>query len=224
VRAINPRQVRIDHLLEKLWVLEENGEQNRAALLRRTSDPDADTLLAEMSRDGLVESQDGVVSLGGAGRARAEMLVRRRRLAERLLTDVLSVSGDEAESQACHFEHILSPEVTETVCTFLGHPPTCPHGRPIPRGGCCSNAVRDHMRPLVVRLKELPIGQQARVIFITPRFLTRLSRLATLGLTPGSEIRLHQRHPSYVLEIGETTVAVDPEIAEEIYVKSLTPP
>jgi DtxR family Mn-dependent transcriptional regulator len=224
VRPVNPRQVRIDHLLERLWVLEENGEPNRAALLKRTSDPDADALLSEMAREGLVDSRDGTVTLAGAGRARAERLVRRRRLAERLLTDVLSVPGDEAQSQACHFEHILSPEVTETVCTFLGHPPTCPHGRPIPRGRCCASAVRDHMRPLVVRLKELPIGQEARVVFITPRFLTRLSRLATLGLTPGSSIRLHQRHPSYVLEIGETTVALDSEIAEEIYVKSVPPP
>jgi DtxR family Mn-dependent transcriptional regulator len=47
-----------------------------------------------------------------------------------------------AEEQACYFEHILSPAVTDSICAFLGHPRLCPHGRPIPRGACCSAAPR----------------------------------------------------------------------------------
>ena len=63
---------------------------------------------------------------------------RAHRLAERLFTDVLSLRDEEAvESNACQFEHILSPELTDRICTFLGHPETCPHGSPIPRGKCC---------------------------------------------------------------------------------------
>ena len=46
------------------------------------------------------------------------------------------------ETNACTFEHILSPEVTDRICTFLGHPKTCPHGSPIPPGECCQNAAR----------------------------------------------------------------------------------
>ena len=58
-----------------------------------------------------------------------------------------------------------------------------------------------------------------RIVFIAPKFHDRMDRLAALGVIPGSELRLHQRSPSYVIEIGETTIALDPEIAGEIYVK-----
>jgi Mn-dependent DtxR family transcriptional regulator len=49
-------------------------------------------------------------------------------------------SESEIEQQACKFEHILSPEATDKICTFLGHPRTCPHGSPIPEGDCCLEA------------------------------------------------------------------------------------
>jgi putative ABC transport system ATP-binding protein len=72
------------------------------------------------------------------GRQRAEDVIRRHRLAERLFIQTFNVSDEqEVEEQACKFEHILSPEATNRICTFLGHPETCPHGSPIPRGECC---------------------------------------------------------------------------------------
>jgi Mn-dependent DtxR family transcriptional regulator len=49
-------------------------------------------------------------------------------------------SESEIEQQACKFEHILSPEATDKICTFLGHPRTCPHGAPIPPGVCCGSS------------------------------------------------------------------------------------
>src|SRR5713226_3001400 len=79
-----------------------------------------------------------VVELTARGRQRAADIIRRHRLAERLFTDSLALESEsEIEQQACKFEHILSPEATEKICTFLGHPRTCPHGAPIPRGQCC---------------------------------------------------------------------------------------
>jgi len=79
-----------------------------------------------------------VVELTARGRQRAADIIRRHRLAERLFTDSLALESEsEIEQQACKFEHILSPEATEKICTFLGHPRTCPHGAPIPRGRCC---------------------------------------------------------------------------------------
>ena len=50
-------------------------------------------------------------------------------------------SESEIEQQACKFEHILSPEATDKICSFLGHPRTCPHGAPIPPGPCCQTKV-----------------------------------------------------------------------------------
>ena len=75
------------------------------------------------------------------GHARARSVIRRHRLAERLFVDTLALrDNDSIESNACTFEHILSPEVTDRICAFLGHPQTCPHGSPIPPGECCEKA------------------------------------------------------------------------------------
>src|SRR5271165_6775441 len=82
-----------------------------------------------------------VVELTERGRQRAADIIRRHRLAERLFTDSLALENEsEIEQQACKFEHILSPEATEKICTFLGHPRTCPHGAPIPPGPCCGRS------------------------------------------------------------------------------------
>jgi putative ABC transport system ATP-binding protein len=81
----------------------------------------------------------GIVELTPRGRQRAADIIRRHRLAERLFTDSLALDSEtEIEQQACKFEHILSPEATDKICAFLGHPRTCPHGAPIPPGTCCS--------------------------------------------------------------------------------------
>src|SRR5947208_16599006 len=86
---------------------------------------------------------------------RAADIIRRRRLAERLFTDSLALDSEtEIEQQACKFEHILSPKATDKICTFLGHPRTCPHGAPIPPGACCGKEL--HSASLVA-------GRQGRV-------------------------------------------------------------
>jgi putative ABC transport system ATP-binding protein len=83
-----------------------------------------------------------VVELTPRGRQRAADIIRRHRLAERLFTDSLALESEsEIEQQACKFEHILSPEATDKICTFLGHPRTCPHGAPIPAGQCCGRTA-----------------------------------------------------------------------------------
>ncbi len=82
-----------------------------------------------------------LVEFTDRGRAKASDIIRRHRLAERLFTQTLEMENEaEIEQQACKFEHILSPEATEKICTLLGHPATCPHGAPIPAGPCCAKA------------------------------------------------------------------------------------
>jgi putative ABC transport system ATP-binding protein len=79
-----------------------------------------------------------IVELTPRGQKRAADIIRRHRLAERLFTDSLAMDSEtEIEQQACKFEHILSSEATDKICTFLNHPRTCPHGSPIPPGPCC---------------------------------------------------------------------------------------
>ena len=91
-----------------------------------------------------VSTGDGsmIVELTPRGRLRAADIIRRHRLAERLFTDSLALDSEsEIEQQACKFEHILSPEATDKICSFLGHPRTCPHGAPIPLGPCCERGL-----------------------------------------------------------------------------------
>jgi putative ABC transport system ATP-binding protein len=89
-----------------------------------------------------------IVELTPRGRERAGSIIRRHRLAERLFTDSLAMDSEsEIEQQACKFEHILSPEATDKICAFLGHPKTCPHGAPIPPGVCCGvDADNDNLQ------------------------------------------------------------------------------
>jgi putative ABC transport system ATP-binding protein len=83
-----------------------------------------------------------VIEFTERGRQRAADVIRRHRLAERLFTDTLAMDSEsEIEQQACKFEHILSPDATDKICTFLGHPRTCPHGAPIPPGACCGRGM-----------------------------------------------------------------------------------
>jgi hypothetical protein len=80
----------------------------------------------------------GEVHLTETGSRRARDVIRRHRLAERLFTDTFAIEDAEAHVQACRFEHIITPELDQRICSFLGHPKTCPHGNAIPPGECCS--------------------------------------------------------------------------------------
>jgi DtxR family Mn-dependent transcriptional regulator len=211
---------RIDEILELIWTLREKGVSDMDHLLEMTQDGEVRSILRWMIKDGLFDMEGNRVVLKERGEEKAKELIRRHRLTERLLSEIFGMSEEEVEEQACKLEHILSPGVTESVCTFLGHPPTCIHGKPIPRGECCSKFKRE-MKPLVTPLEELGLGEEGRIVFIVPKSHQRLDRLSTLGLIPGSIVRMHQKNPSHVLQIGETTLALDSEIVRDIYVKKV---
>jgi putative ABC transport system ATP-binding protein len=146
-------QIRFDHLLEQIWICGEEGKPALTATLRAegpagvgqlplvTQEP-AVRVLSRMADLRLVELNNGDVHLTPSGSSRARDVVRRHRLAERLFKDTFSIDDSEAHTQACKFEHIISPELDQRICTFLGHPETCPHGNPIPPGPCCPSSSR----------------------------------------------------------------------------------
>jgi len=209
---------RIDELLELIWTLRERGVSDLDHLLETTQDVEARSIIRKMIKDDLFQVEGNRMILKERGEEKAREIIRRHRLTERLLSEIFEMSEEEVEEEACKLEHILSPAVTESVCTFLGHPPTCIHGKPIPRGECCAKFKKE-MKPLVIPLEELGLGEEGRIVFIAPKSHQRLDRLSTLGIVPGSVIRMHQKNPSYVLQIGETTLALDRDIVKNIYVK-----
>ncbi len=211
----------LEHMLHLVWSLEEEGDQRMETVVSRwEQNDDPQPLVERVIGGGLAVLEDGEFRLSAEGRKRAEEIVRRHRLAEYLLSEVFLLDEDQYEKNACEFEHILSPEVTESICTLLGHPPVCPHGRHIPRGSCCVRYGAE-VKPLVGRLSDLSPGDVARIVFISSDRSKQLDRLSTMGLTPGTLLKLHQRHPSFILDLGETKLAVDRDIADEIYVKKV---
>ncbi len=207
----------LEDLLEAVWLCREAGQPFVAARHRpRVDGASVPELVAGLAAEGLVEAEEGRVALTPDGEAAAAMVVRRHRLAERLYTDLLRAREEGQQSFACRFEHILSEEATEAVCTLLGHPPTCPHGRAIPPGECCRRAARE-VAPVVRPLPEYPPGARIRIVFITPRFHQRLDRLHSFGVLPGAVVQLHQKQPAYVLRLGATEVAIEKEVAGEIF-------
>jgi len=129
----------MDEILERIWILQERGE---ATMERLTSGARGATrtMLSRMETNGLLIPDSEFVRLTTAGFERAQNLIRRQRLAETLFLQTLGMDAKVTEREACVFEHILSTEMTDSICTFLGHPPACPHGAKIPRGACCPAA------------------------------------------------------------------------------------
>jgi len=126
-----------DEVLERLWVLSESELPATPEEIHSAcgANPRALPVMREI---GLLAPENELVTMTERGRARAASVIRRHRLAERLFSDTFQMEDEaELESNACTFEHILSPEVTERICIFLNHPDRCPHGSPIPKGDCC---------------------------------------------------------------------------------------
>jgi DtxR family Mn-dependent transcriptional regulator len=207
-----------DEILERLWYAKEEGRTIASIAelpLNGDTTQAADVLIASHHiRCG------STVELLPEGEERARGIVRRHRLSEILFAQVLEVDADDAEQSACEFEHMLTERVVDRVCTFLGHPPSCPHGKAIPQGSCCRVYSRT-VEPLITRLVDLPLGATACVVFIAPRSVQRLNRLAAFGVVPGSEVRLIERLPSVVLACGQTSIAIEDEIGREIYVRPM---
>jgi DtxR family Mn-dependent transcriptional regulator len=216
--CVLPEVEKEDEVLEAIWTLREEGKHTWAEIVETCEIDGCEDTLKELARTGWIEVKDQAVDLLPKGDKRARELVRRHRLSLRLFYDLFSLDG--AEAEACKFEHILSPEVTDSVCTLLGHPPNAPDGKPIPRGACCA-MFRQEMRPLVAPLADLTPGERAKIVFITPGSHSRLDRLSAMGVVPGSIVKLHQKKPSYVIQLGETTIAVDRDITKEIFVKKI---
>jgi DtxR family Mn-dependent transcriptional regulator len=212
----------VEEVAEELWTLGEQGRDRLEDLRETTRVALLDPALAKLAARGLARIAGDRVVLTPEGRDLAELQVRRHRLGETLFTTVLEVRDDRAVNRtACVLEHVLGDGMTDSICAFLGHPKSCPHGKPIPPGPCCRSLTKT-IEPLVQPLDRLGVGERGRIVYIVPRDPDRLVRLSNLGILPGATVDLQQRRPATVLRIGETTLAMDSEIAGEIYVRKVS--
>ena len=123
--------------------------QARVADRMGISRPAVSEMIRRMQSEGLLE-QGRRIALTDDGMRLAQQVVRRHRLAERFLTDILDLSWAEAHAEAGRWEHVLSPRVEEAMNNLLGRPTTCPHGNPIPGS--------DYSAPESVALSEVAAG------------------------------------------------------------------
>lgn len=211
--TMNKRE--IDEVIESLWMSRE-GSLQTSDLAECDKLDVTDAELSEVESLGYVLRKEGRVEFTEKGQTAATDLIRRHRLAERLVVDVLGIAGHEVEDTACEFEHVIAPRLTESICTLLGHPRSCPHGLPIPEGDCCREARR-HVESVVVPLTSLKTGEEAPVAYISTRDYPRLQKLITFGIGPGVKVRVHQRSPAFVIQAEHTQVALEEEVAKDIY-------
>jgi len=205
-----------EELLEKLWIqTEENKEGHFPLTELEAAEKEA---VEQLLKGGFVSVSDGRVALTNKGRPSARNVVRRHRLAERLLADVLGTGDKLMHERACKFEHLLDRGLDESICSLLGHPKVCPHGKPIPRGRCCQQE-QTRAQKLVSPLSQLAPEQKGKVAYIFADESSKLQKLIAMGIHPGAQITLIQSFPSYVFQAGQTQFAVDKEIADAIYIR-----
>lgn len=199
-------------VLEKLWMAEEDGREglNNAGEI-------ADSM-EELFKNGLAEQDGSLWKLTSSGRSEAAQAIRRHRLGERLLSDVLKAKDTLLDEQACRLEHVLFDGLDESICTLLGHPRFCPHGKPIPQGECCRQ-MKATIDRLIAPLSELEPGKNGQVAYLRMDHPSRLQKLMAMGVLPGGKIALLRRSPSFVFECGYSQFAVDEEVAGDIYVR-----
>lgn len=202
-----------EEVLESLWV--SNNEQDSNRVHVGQFDPDIIRQLVDLQRI-IISGED--ITLTPLGQRDGRSVVRRHRLAERLLVDVLGAKENYLHEQACRFEHILDHGLDDRICILLGHPKICPHGKTIPQGPCCLSRERS-ADSIVSPLSGMEKEQRGSVAYIHTSEQQTLNKLIAMGVLPGAEIRLLQKFPSYVFESGNSQFAIDREIAESIYVR-----
>lgn len=149
-----------EEVLESIWTHKEEVGKSKFALssvgLRRRDDT-----LQELIKFDLIALSDNQISLTTRGQSEAANVVRRHRLAERLLVDVLDTEISSVEEAACKLEHAIRRGIDENICILLGHPRICPHGKPIPKGNCCLKGF-ERTDKIVVPLSQMKPSKSLR--------------------------------------------------------------
>jgi len=206
-----------ENILERMWV-HINEDMNDSMDLTSLGLEGMSTAVHELLETENITLSGSDASLTEGGDANGRTVVRRRRLAERLLVDVLNTKERHVRSSACEFEHILHRGIDENVCILLGHPRTCPHGKQIPEGECCIKA-KEELEHVVASLSALKDGQCGNIAYFDMREEMKMQKMLSMGVLPGIPVKLVQTYPSYVFDLNHTRYAVDKEIADSIYVR-----
>jgi DtxR family Mn-dependent transcriptional regulator len=208
----------VEEYLETIFALEEEGIpviQARLAERLGKAAPSVSEMLDRLEVDGLITRTGRRISMTPAGTELAEGVVRKHRLAERLLVDIIGLDWDKAHVEAGRWEHVISDDVEARLVVLLDHPATCPHGNPIP-GVTPDGAVQR-------RLAEAQPGEQVRLVRITESVeheADSLTYLGDHGLRPGTTAVVQSRAPdgTLTLILDDAAIALGPAMTERMFI------
>lgn len=206
--------------LRTVWELEEEGiTPIRARLVERLglSAPAVSETVARLDHEGLMHVMpDRTLQLTEEGRRIAVSVMRKHRLAELLLTDVIGLAWEEVHNEACRWEHVISDSVEERLIALLGSPRTCPHGNPIPGLAHETAPVQ-----LITLAEAAKAGVSARIERISEKLQGDVDAMQFLrlhGLRPGVDAKLRVEDGGVVAQFDGREVPIDADAAEFVYV------
>ncbi len=210
----------VEEYLETIFALEEEGIpviQARLAERLGKAAPSVSEMLDRLEADDLIVRSSRQIAMTTKGSELAQGVVRKHRLAERLLVDIIGLDWDKAHLEAGRWEHVISDDVEDRLVVLLGNPTTCPHGNPIPGV--------EPVGPEQRRLAEAQPGDRIRLERITESVeheAASLSYLGEHGLTPGTTALIQERAPdgTLTLVVGEATIALGPAMTQRMFVAS----
>ena len=210
---------RIEEYLESIYKLQQEQHPvstSRLAEHLRLQAPSVSEMVKKLANKGLLSHTEKGVCLTEEGKSIAKKVIRRHRLSERLLTDVLGFKWDEVHDEACRLEHAISPEMEERIAKSLGDPKTCPNGHPIPdKDGVF---VKEKVRPL----SEIKASGRGIIVSVFEEDPRMLKYLASLGLIPGVCVRVEEVAPfggPLIVCVSGSRYALGREVASKIKVK-----
>ena len=209
--------------LRTVWELEEEGiTPIRARLVERLglSAPAVSETVARLDAEGLLHvGDDRTLELSDMGRHLAMSVMRKHRLAELLLTDVIGLEWEQVHLEACRWEHVISDAVEQRLISLLNNPTTCPHGNPIP--GMEPTSVHPTLGALQTMTVAARSGGQATVSRISEQLqgdVSAMRFLRTSGLQPGVTAGLRADGAGVVADVAGSPVQVPRTTADHIYV------
>jgi DtxR family Mn-dependent transcriptional regulator len=201
-----------EEYLQTLFWLQEAGLPMTGANVARAmqlSAPTVHEMVVRLERDGYItRAGDKTISFTPSGKEHAEQIVRRHRLIERFLTDVLGIPWDEVHEEAERMEHAMSPRLEERMLAAIGDAKTCPHGHPIAAGERIEG----------VPLADVETGARVRVLRFENEAEDLLHYLKGIGLEPGLEGTLAEVGDEVVVDHDGARIVVTRSVAETVSV------
>ena len=208
-----------EEYLETIFWLYEAGLPMTGANIARAmqlSPPTVHEMVGRLERDGYItRGADKVIAFTDNGREHAEAIVRRHRLIERFLTDVLGIPWDEVHEEAERLEHAMSPVLEARMLAAIGDAKTCPHGHPIEAGSRIEGAP----------LADVSVGAQLTVLRFENEAEDLLHELKATGVEPGmTGVLAESGDEEVTIDAGGTRVTVTRSVAETVSVLADPPP